>query len=148
MLRGSFFEISGFGAQYVLRSEAGLITTRLLLSRGVRARVDLFVITTGLVMLSDVAVQPCIVQSKRGETPAFLNTRFTTSRRSAGRRAGVAHGRAGKAALVFYGTRAGTLVYLGSLAMIIGGCIPRRISRCAAAAAGSGSTALDCRRTS
>lgn len=77
LLRGSIFELSGYGAQQVLRLGSNLILTRLLFPSafGLASIVSLFL--TGLVMLSDVGVGPCIIQSKRGDELAFLNTGFT-----------------------------------------------------------------------
>lgn len=77
LLRGSLFELSGYGAQQVLRLGSNLILTRLLFPAafGLASVVSLFM--TGLVMLSDVAVGPCIIQSKRGDDLSFLNTGFT-----------------------------------------------------------------------
>jgi O-antigen/teichoic acid export membrane protein len=77
LLRGSLFELSGYGAQQVLRLGGNLILTRLLFPAafGLASIVSLFMM--GLVMLSDVAVGPCIIQSKRGDELAFLNTGFT-----------------------------------------------------------------------
>jgi O-antigen/teichoic acid export membrane protein len=35
------------------------------------------VLMTGLSLLSDVAIQPCVIQSRRGDDPRFLDTAFT-----------------------------------------------------------------------
>ncbi len=77
LLRGSLFELSGYGIQQILRLGSNLILTRLLFPAafGLSSIVTLFL--TGLVMVSDVGVGPCIIQSERGDEPAFLNTGFT-----------------------------------------------------------------------
>ncbi len=77
LLRGSLFEVAGYGAQQVLRLGSNLVLTRLLFPAafGISSIVSLFM--TGLFMLSDVAVSPCIIQSKRGDDESFLNTAFT-----------------------------------------------------------------------
>jgi O-antigen/teichoic acid export membrane protein len=77
MLRGSFFEIGGYGAQQVLRLASNLILTRLLFPAAFGLAALVMVLMTGLVMISDVALCPCVVQSKRGDDPDFLNTAFT-----------------------------------------------------------------------
>jgi len=77
MLRGSFFELGGYGAQQVLRLGSNLILTRLLFPAAFGLMSIVTVLMTGLYLLSDVAVQPCVVQSRRGDDPAFLNTAFT-----------------------------------------------------------------------
>jgi O-antigen/teichoic acid export membrane protein len=77
ILRGTFFEIAGFGSQQVLRLASNLILTRMLFPAafGLASIVSLF--TTGLIMISDVGVGPCIIQSKRGDEGDFLNSAFT-----------------------------------------------------------------------
>jgi O-antigen/teichoic acid export membrane protein len=77
ILRGSFFEIGGYGAQQVLRLGSNLILTRLLFPAAFGLSAIVLTIATGLGMLSDVAIQPCVIQSKRGDDPDFLNTAFT-----------------------------------------------------------------------
>ena len=77
ILRGAFFEVSGYGAQQVLRLGSNLILTRLLFPAAFGLATLVWVITTGLALLSDVAVQPCVIQSKRGDDLAFLDTAFT-----------------------------------------------------------------------
>jgi O-antigen/teichoic acid export membrane protein len=77
MLRGSFFEVSGYGAQQVLRLGSNLVLTRLLFPAAFGLMSIVSVIMTGLYLLSDVAIQPCVVQSRRGDDLPFLNTAFT-----------------------------------------------------------------------
>ncbi|HEX3698276.1 MAG TPA: oligosaccharide flippase family protein [Polyangia bacterium] len=77
VLRGSLFEMAGYGAQQLLRIAGNLILTRLLYPAAFGQATIVWTISIGLVMLSDVAIQPCVVQSKRGDDPAFLDTAFT-----------------------------------------------------------------------
>jgi O-antigen/teichoic acid export membrane protein len=77
MLRSTVFELGGYGAQQVLRLASNLILTRLLFPAAFGLVSLVTVLSTGLVMLSDLAIQPCVIQSKRGDDPAFLNTAFT-----------------------------------------------------------------------
>jgi O-antigen/teichoic acid export membrane protein len=77
IVRGSLFQMGGYGAQQLLRIGSNLILTRLLYPAAFGQATIVTTLATGLVMLSDVAVQPCVVQSKRGDDPAFLNTAFT-----------------------------------------------------------------------
>jgi O-antigen/teichoic acid export membrane protein len=77
MLRGAFFEVSGYGAQQVLRLGSNLILTRLLFPAAFGLASMVWVITSGLVMLSDVAIHACVIQSKRGDDQGFLDTAFT-----------------------------------------------------------------------
>ena len=77
VMRGSALTFMGFGASQVLRLGSNLILTRLLFPEafGLMAIVTLFL--TGLQMISDIGLATCIVRSKRGDEPIFLNTAWT-----------------------------------------------------------------------
>ncbi|HEY2902148.1 MAG TPA: oligosaccharide flippase family protein [Polyangia bacterium] len=77
MWRGSLFEVGGYGAQQALRLGSNLILSRLLFPAAFGLSSIVTLLLTGLVMLTDVAIQPCIIQSPRGDDPDFLNTAFT-----------------------------------------------------------------------
>lgn len=77
LLRGSAFEIAGYGTQQVLRFGSSFVLAQLLFPAAFGLSTLVGVVTQGLILLSDVAVQPCVIQSKRGDDPAFLNTAFT-----------------------------------------------------------------------
>jgi O-antigen/teichoic acid export membrane protein len=77
VVRGSFFEIAGYGAQQMLRLGSNLILTRLLFPAAFGLVSLVSVLLTGLIMLSDVAIQQCVIRSERGDEAAFLNTAFT-----------------------------------------------------------------------
>ena len=76
-VQGSIWTLLGYGSSQVLRLGSNLVLTRLLAPEafGLMALVQTFLI--GLQMFSDFGVLPSIVQSKRGEDPAFLNTAWT-----------------------------------------------------------------------
>jgi len=76
-LKGSAWTIAGFGSSQVLRLGSNLVLTRLLFPEafGLMALVSVFM--QGLAMFSDVGIGPSIIQNKRGEEPAFLNTAWT-----------------------------------------------------------------------
>ena len=76
-IRGSLFEVGSHGAGLVLRMVSSVVLTRLLFPAAFGLSTMVSTVAAGLVMLSDVAVQPCVIQSKRGDEPAFLNTAFT-----------------------------------------------------------------------
>jgi O-antigen/teichoic acid export membrane protein len=121
MVRGAFFEVSGYAAQQVLRLGSNLILTRLLFPAAFGLASMVWVITSGLVMLSDVAIHACVVQSKRGDDPAFLNTAFTVQ---AVRGLGLAilMLALGRPAAWFYREpQVEGLLYLGSLQLLFGG---------------------------
>ncbi|MGE8942940.1 oligosaccharide flippase family protein [Leptospira interrogans] len=67
----------GFVAAQMLRLATNLIFARLLYPEafGLMALVSVFLV--GLAMFSDVGLGPSIMQNKRGDDPAFLNTAWT-----------------------------------------------------------------------
>ncbi len=75
--RGSTITLAGQGASAVIRVGANLVITRLLVPEhfGVMALVNVFLM--GLHFFSDIGVGPNIIQSPRGDEPAFLNTAWT-----------------------------------------------------------------------
>jgi O-antigen/teichoic acid export membrane protein len=121
MLRGSFFELSGYGTQQVLRLGSNLITTRLLFPAAFGLSSIVSVLVTGLFMLSDVAVQPCVIQSKRGDDPAFLNTAFTIQAIRGVLLALLMVVLAKPAAWFYREPQLEPLIYLGSLQLVFGG---------------------------
>ena len=76
-LRGSVWTFTGYGTSQILRLGSNLLLTRLLFPEafGLMALVQAFMI--GLEMFSDVGIGPSIIQNKRGNDPAFLNTAWT-----------------------------------------------------------------------
>lgn len=76
-IKGSVWTIIGHGSSQILRLVGNLILTRLLFPEafGLMALVQTFM--TGLEMFSDVGIYPSIIQNKRGDDPAFLNTAWT-----------------------------------------------------------------------
>jgi O-antigen/teichoic acid export membrane protein len=121
VVRGSFFEVGGYGAQQLLRIASNLVLTRLLYPAAFGQVTIVTTISTGLVMLSDVAIQPCIIQSPRGDEIPFLNTAFTLQ---VLRGLGLALIMAalGHPAAWFYREPAlATLIHVGALQLIING---------------------------
>lgn len=76
-LRGSILEMAGYGASQLLRLASNLVLSRLLFPEafGLVALVGTF--NVGLVLLSDVGIQPAVVQNERGDDLTFLNTAWT-----------------------------------------------------------------------
>lgn len=76
-IRGTVWTIAGYGASQILRFGSNLILTRLLFPEvfGLMALVNVFIV--GLHLFSDIGVGPNIIQNKRGDDPAFLNTAWT-----------------------------------------------------------------------
>ncbi len=76
-VRSSAWTALGYGGGQIMRLASNLILTRLLFPEafGLMALVSVFLV--GLTMFSDVGVGPSIMQHKRGDEPAFLNTAWT-----------------------------------------------------------------------
>jgi O-antigen/teichoic acid export membrane protein/pSer/pThr/pTyr-binding forkhead associated (FHA) protein len=75
--RGAAWILFSYGVMLVLRFGSNLILTWLLAPRllGVMALVNLFM--QGLDNFSDLGLRQCVVQSPRGDDPAFLQTAWT-----------------------------------------------------------------------
>jgi O-antigen/teichoic acid export membrane protein len=76
-VRGVLWTVLNYGASQVLRLGGNLLLTRLLYPEffGLMALVNIFIV--GLRLFSDVGIGLSIVQNKRGEDPAFINTAWT-----------------------------------------------------------------------
>lgn len=69
--------MSGHVAMQAMRFAGNLILTRLLFPEAFGLMALVNVLLQGLYMLSDVSLGPCVVQSRRGDDPDFLNTAWT-----------------------------------------------------------------------
>lgn len=76
-LRGSAFELVGYGAGQVLRLVSNLILSRLLFPEAFGLMALLAVINYGLAMLTDMGIEQAVIQNARGDEPRFLNTAWT-----------------------------------------------------------------------
>jgi O-antigen/teichoic acid export membrane protein len=76
-VRGVLWTVLNYGASQVLRLGGNLLLTRLLYPEffGLMTLVNLFLV--GLRLFSDVGIGLSIVQNKRGDDPAFVNTAWT-----------------------------------------------------------------------
>ena len=77
VFRGSMMELVGFGGSQALRLAGNLVLSRLLFPEafGLAALVSVFL--TGLQLLSDVGLEPSVVQNERGADRRFLSTVWT-----------------------------------------------------------------------
>lgn len=78
-LRGSVWTILGFGGGQIIRLASNLVLTRLLFPEVFGVMALIMVVIQGLNNFSDMGTGPAILQSRRGDDPAFLNTAFTFS---------------------------------------------------------------------
>jgi O-antigen/teichoic acid export membrane protein len=67
----------GYGFRQILRLGSNLILTRLLFPEAFGLMAIVQTVIFGLTMMSDIGIQPSIVQNKRGSEPNFLNTAWT-----------------------------------------------------------------------
>lgn len=76
-LRGSAMELGGYAVGQALRLAGNLVLSRLLFPEafGLTALVSVFLV--GLELLSDVGLEPCVVQNERGDERRFLDTVWT-----------------------------------------------------------------------
>jgi O-antigen/teichoic acid export membrane protein len=76
-LSASAIEVSTYGVAQVIRLASSMILTRILFPEAFGIMAMLSVVLYGLHMLSDVGILQAVIQSERGEEPAFLHTAFT-----------------------------------------------------------------------
>ncbi len=75
--RASLWTILEYGSGMGLRVVSSLVLTRLLLPAVFGEMTLLTTLIIGLTLLSDIGLAPSVVQSPRGDEPAFLNTAWT-----------------------------------------------------------------------
>ncbi|MCO6437414.1 MAG: oligosaccharide flippase family protein [Phycisphaerae bacterium] len=76
-VRGSIWTILGYGTSQVLRLAGNVVLARLLVPEAFGLMTLVNVVLQGLQMFSDVGIGPSIIQNRRGDDPAFLNTAWT-----------------------------------------------------------------------
>lgn len=76
-LSASAIEVGSYGVSQLVRLASSMILTRLLFPEAFGVMAMLTLVLFGLQMLSDVGIVQAVVQSKRGDEPAFLHTAFT-----------------------------------------------------------------------
>jgi O-antigen/teichoic acid export membrane protein len=77
LMRGSAFEMIGFGLSQLIRFASNLALSRMLMPEAFGLAALVNILNQGLIMLSDVGLPTIIVQSERGDDEKFLNTAFT-----------------------------------------------------------------------
>ncbi|MET4129015.1 oligosaccharide flippase family protein [Roseovarius sp. MBR-6] len=77
ILRSSALTVLGFGGAQFLRLASNLILARLLFPEAFGIMAIVSVVVQGLMLFSDVGITPAIMQSKRGDDRAFLDTAWT-----------------------------------------------------------------------
>lgn len=76
-LRGSLMTVMNFGGHNFLRLASNLVLTRILFPEAFGLMALVQVVLAATAMFSDFGINGSIIQNKRGEDPAFLNTAWT-----------------------------------------------------------------------
>jgi O-antigen/teichoic acid export membrane protein len=121
LLRGSVFEIGGYGAQQLIRLGSNLILTRLLFPAAFGLSTMVFTIVTGLSLIAETGFGNCVIQSKRGDEPDFLNTVFTIHAVRGLGLSALMVVMAKPAAWFYHEPNLENLIYLGSLQLLFNG---------------------------
>lgn len=77
VLRTGSLSMFGFGTRQLLRLAGNLILTRLLFPEAFGMMAIVQAVMAGVALLSDVGIEQSIIQSSRGDVPAFVNTAWT-----------------------------------------------------------------------
>lgn len=75
--RGTFWSLAGYGGSQALRFAGNLILTRMLVPEAFGLMALLNALLMGLQLFSDIGIGPSIIQNRRGDDPAFLDTAWT-----------------------------------------------------------------------
>lgn len=76
-VRSASWMVVGYGGSQALRLASNLLLTRILFPEAFGVMALVTVVTTGLMLFSDVGIGPAILQNKRGDDPEFLDTAWT-----------------------------------------------------------------------
>lgn len=77
VVSGSVWTIGAYGATQVMRLGSNLVLAHLLFPAAFGIMALVTVVLQGIQMISEMGIGPSVIQNKRGEEPAFLNTAFT-----------------------------------------------------------------------
>ena len=76
-LKATIWTVLDYGAGQSLRVVNSLVLTRLLLPSAFGEMALVTTVIVGITLLSDIGLQPSVIQSARGDDPDFLNTAWT-----------------------------------------------------------------------
>jgi len=76
-IRAAFWSVLEYGSGTGLRVISSLVLTRLLLPAYFGEMILVSTLIAGITLLSDIGLAPSVIQSPRGDDPAFLNTAWT-----------------------------------------------------------------------
>ncbi len=121
LMRGTIFEVGGYGLQQVIRLGSNLILTRLLYPQAFGLASIVYTVITGLALIAETGFGPCVIQSKRGDDADFLNTVFTIHALRGVTLTLLMVGLAKPTAWFYREPQLENLIYLGSLQLLFNG---------------------------
>jgi O-antigen/teichoic acid export membrane protein len=127
ILRSSALTVLGFGGAQFLRLASNLILARLLFPEAFGIMAIVSVLMQGLMLFSDVGISPAIMQSRRGDERAFLDTAWTIQALRGAVLFGVACALAWPLALFYEEPLLAQLVPVAALSLLITGFNPTAI---------------------
>jgi O-antigen/teichoic acid export membrane protein len=121
LVRGSAFEMAGYGLAQLIRLGSNMLLSRLLFPEAFGLSALVNILNYGLQMLSDVGLPSMIIQSEHGDDTRFLNTAFTWQALRAGVLWIIATACAFPMALIYDHAELTRLVPFGALAILVYG---------------------------
>lgn len=76
-MRATFWTVTDYGVSMALRVVNSMVLTRLLMPESFGLMTVVATLVVGISLLSDIGLTPSVIQSPRGDDPAFLNTVWT-----------------------------------------------------------------------
>jgi len=76
-LRATMWTVISYGAAQCLRVVNSMVLTRLLMPQAFGEMTLVITLIVGMTMLSDIGLEPSVIQSARGDEPLFLDTAWT-----------------------------------------------------------------------
>jgi O-antigen/teichoic acid export membrane protein len=127
LMRGAALTSGAFVLAQIIRFASNLIAARLLFPEafGLMALVNMIIV--GLIMLSDAGLQQAIMQHRRGDDPAFLNTAFTLNVARGGLLFALACALAWPAAELYTAPDLLVILPVCALTLIVNGLTPTRV---------------------
>jgi O-antigen/teichoic acid export membrane protein len=120
-LRGSFFELAGFGVGQALRLASNLVFTRMLFPSAFGLNMMVSIVMQGLTLLSDVGIQQAVIQNPKGDEQRFLNTAWTMQVVRSGFLALLCAALAYPAAYLYREPQLGPLLLVGAFQLLLFG---------------------------
>lgn len=126
-LRGAAVSVGAMGAAQILRFGINMVLARLLFPEAFGIMALVAVAMTALQMLSDAGLRASVVQSARGDDPAFLGTVWTLQAFRGALICGAVCLLAGPLAALWEVPELAAILPVAGLAAVIGGLAPTRV---------------------